>query len=867
MPDSDKPNSDAAESASGSSGLSLSVATAGTAVVATMTGFAYLFSLWASSGDISPEKTLKIASAQYVAGNAIVAGELADTIVLDEESETEQEWLPLHSFLLGAGQFEKAMLLDSPRARREELQLAIPPLLRAEQAGFPEGRSADGHRMLGLAFQQVGDYEAAAKHLQAAIDVDLTLRGELVPVLAVARARRPHENLNEAIVAIDEYLNGESLDAEHQIEAYLMKIDWLIRLRRFKEAESTIKLSYKIIAPAMQKHARWSLAAHDELSLKDAELVIKKYLSSVQRAHGERLIADIPAKANEQISEAERETLMKILKDLAVLQREAEPALASRSRLTAAQAFLLAGEPDLALAELTQLRQQRPFREDGLEGGLSEMELLANHGQGDESVQTAKYLVREMQQSRHLNFTQKKEAEFRSRITEILAVLRESGEYAAVVEIADSIPSLFGEAPALIEKAIAYRDWGDATLKAGRGRGDEVSRDAFATARARFRGAGDAFASAAEKQFDTIEYVPTLWQAIDSYQRGRHFSKSIPLLENFLRYEERLKQPAGLVAHGRALLAEGRPDEAMDSLQTCIIEFTRDPMRYEARLLAAQAAADSHNNEEAKRLLVENLSDGQLTPQSPVWRDSLFTLGELLYAESDLATLGALALPLDEKIEKLREIEPDLNEALRRLTEAVDRYWPLPRAQAAAYELARGQLLASRLPEAELESENLLDAAQRDLRQKANRYRQSALDRFTAMVRFMDMAERDDDLSEKQNAILRNSLLGQADTLKSMRRYAEAADAYRDMSLRYMNEPPALEALLGQSRMARILGRDREADMLISQAAVVLDRIGEQWDDRFDEMTRFSRDDWRNYLQWMTSRLDQASRLSGGNRR
>ncbi|EMI56241.1 hypothetical protein [Rhodopirellula sallentina] len=867
MPDPDPATTDDAQSDSGSSKISLSVATAGTAVLATMTGFAYLFSLWASSGEISPIQTLKIASSQYVAGNAVVAGELAASVELDEESETDQEWMPLHSFFIGAGQFEKAMRLESPRARRKELQEAIPPLVNAETLGFPEGRAADGHRMLGMAYHQVGDYEAAAKHLQAAIDVDLTLRGELVPILAIARARRPREDLDEAIVAIDEYLNGESLDAEHQVEANLMKIDWLIQLRRFKQAQQTIEKSYKTIAPALQQHAGWSLAAQDELKLKDAELVIKRMLASVNRAHGERLIADIPARASKQIDADQREKLSEVLKELAVLQREAEPSLASRSRLTAAQAFLLSGQQDLALAELTQLRQQRPFREDGLEGGLSEMELLANFGKGPEAVQTAKYLVREMNQSRHLNFTQKKEAEFRARVTETLAVLRESGEYAAVVEIADSIPSLFGEAPALIEKAIAYRDWGDATLSAGRGRGDEVSREAFASARARFRGAGDAFASAAEIQFDTKEYVPTLWQAIDSYQRGRHFSKSIPLLENFLRYEDRLKQPAGLVAHGRALLAEGRPDEAMDSLQTCIIEFPRDPMRYEARLLAAQAAADSRDNEEAKRLLNENLSDGQLTPQSPVWRDSLFTLGELLYAESDLQTLAALALPLNERIEKLREIEPLLNDALRRLNEAVDRYWPLPRAQAAAYELARGQLLASRLPEAELESQDLLDAAQRDLRQKANRFRQSALDRFTAMVRFMDMEERDDDLSEKQNAILRNSLLGQADTLKSMRRYAEAAEAYRDMSLRYMNEPPALEALLGQSRMVRILGRDREADMLISQAAVVLDRISDQWDDRFDEMTRFSRDDWKNYLQWMIGRLDQANRLTGSNRR
>ena len=239
----------------------------------------------------------------------------------------------------------------------------------------------------------------------------------------------------------------------------------------------------------------------------------------------------------------------------------------------------------------------------------------------------------------------------------------------------------------------------------------------------------------------------------------------------------------------------------------------------------------------------------------------MHTLGEILYAQSDFEALQASDLKLPEQIQMLRKTEPKLTSALRRLNEAVERYWPSPRSQAAAYLLARGELLAARLPEAEMEVDGLLDAAKRDLRQKSNRFRQSALDQFSSLVRFMDMQERESDLNEKQQAILRNSLLGQADTLKSMQRFTEAADAYRDMSLRYMNEPPALEALLGQARMVRLLGREREANLLVSQASVVLDRISDQWDDRFDEMTRFDREGWKNYLDWITTNVDQANRL------
>lgn len=845
--------------------ISFPVVAVSAVTLATIIGFAYLFSLWISSGELTPLQTLHLASSQYVAGSAIVAGELAAGVTLDEQSEADQPWISRRSFLIGAGLFEQAMLRESPRARREGMLEALPFLTEAAQAGFPAGRTVDGHRMLGLAAQQVGDYDTATIHLQDAMDSDIALGSELAPVLAVARARRSAENLGEAIDEINEYLSTQTLDAQQQTEANLLKIGWLIRQGRFDKAEATLADVRTLIEPALQGHDHWALGANDAVTLKHVELTLARIRSTITRAHGERTIAGVPAQASAQVSGLEKEQLSELLKQLSELQREAAPKQISRSRIVAAQAFLLAGESDLALAELTRVRQQRPFGEEGLQGGMSEMELLADQGLGEEVLQTARYLVREMLQSRELNFTPQDEAEFRSRVTNVLGNLRDAGQYEASAEIADSLSPLFGQADALIEQGISYRQWGDAILATERE--NEISRRAFAAARARYRSAGDAFAQAAETLFNSTEYVPTLWSAIDAYQRGRHFSKSIPLLETYLHYEERLKQPAGLVAHGRALLAEGHPGQAMDSLQNCIAEFTRDPMRYEARLLAAQAAADSHEPEKAKQYLTENLVDGQLTPKSPVWRDSLYTLGELLYAESDMRTLTAMEMPHKEKIAELRKVAPELQQSIRRLSEAVDRYWPQHRAQSAAYLLARGQLLASRLPEAELENKTLLDAARRDFRQKANRDRQSALDRFTAIVRFMDAQERKDDLSDKQQAILRNSLLGQADTLKSMGRFAEAADIYRDMSLRYMNEPPALEALLGQSRMVRRLGRDREADLLISQAAVVLDRVSSQWDGRFDEMTRFDREDWRKYLQWMNDRLDQAKQKSAVRKR
>lgn len=868
--------------------------------IATLIGFAYLFSVWAGSTVISDEDKLRLAAAQYVAGNVKVAGNIASQVVLpgdrqrasagvdqpaveldipeefpdelpeeesdDDASEGEPEesaddsegWLSLQKFLVGAGLFHEAIELELPADRRERLKEAVPYLEKANEEGFPPGRDADGFRMLGIAHQELGDYEKSTQYLQQAIERDLTMRAELKPLLAISSARRPLKDLSEAIAAVDEVLARESLDRQKRTETELLKIQWLIQLKRFEQAARVIENARTRIQPAVNVQDRWALNAADSLMLAHAHRVVEEVLAGIEPTLGDNYAAGVPTKSHRQVKPSQRSELTELIKDLTVMQREATPRVASQSRLTAGQALLLAGEPSLALAEFTQVRQQRPFGEEGLEGGLSEMELLAEQSLGEEALQTSRYLVREISQSRHLNFTNQRETDFRRRVKNVLARLRSSGQYESAVEIADAVSNLFGTAVAAMEKAIAYRDWGDAVLEEGRGPGGETSREAFETARAHFREAGDAFSIAAVEEFNTENYVPTLWSAIEAYQRGRHFSRSIGLLEKYLRYEERMRQPRGLVAHGRALLAEGQPSAAMKSLQTCIVEFERDPMRYEARLLAAQAAADSKDSEQAKVFLMENLNDGKLTPQSPVWRDSLHTLGELLYAESDLGVLQTKEMVLADKIETMRAIEPKLSEALRRLNEAVERYWPSPRAQTNRYLYARGQLLAAQLPEAEMQVDSLLDSAKRDFRQKSNRYRQAALDQFTVLIRFLDAQERDSDLSEKQQSIMRNSLLGQADTLKSMQRFVEAADAYRDMSLRYINEPPALEALLGQARMVRLLGRDREADLLLAQAEDILERIPETWDGRFEEMTRFDREGWKRYLKWMNKRNDQA---------
>ncbi|MFG0265556.1 MAG: hypothetical protein ACF8AM_10455, partial [Rhodopirellula sp. JB055] len=140
----------------------------------TMVGFAYMFSVVAGGRDIDAAQTLNLASAQYVAGNIVVAGDLAARAKLNAEDADERKLYPMQQFLIGAGAYARANQAISPRDKHTQMEKALPYLQRANALGFPEGRDAEGHQMLGGTLHAMGRHEQAAKHLEKAVAIDLT---------------------------------------------------------------------------------------------------------------------------------------------------------------------------------------------------------------------------------------------------------------------------------------------------------------------------------------------------------------------------------------------------------------------------------------------------------------------------------------------------------------------------------------------------------------------------------------------------------------------------------------------------------------------------------------------------------------------
>lgn len=844
-----------------------------TAAAVGIAGFGMLFSMWWQTGITDQREILRIASQEFVGGRPIVAGELAATAKFEQddaepkereadaepltdaqlaELEEQAEWIRLRDFLIGAGKVARAAEEEEDRQRRKYYHDAIPYLQASRDAGFPAGRFAEGNRLLGTTLFKVGRFEEATEALRAAIARDPVLERVLLPTLARAQLDSIQPTTDQSLQTIENFLRDSTLKLSERREGELIRIRALLDLERWQDAQKAIDDA--------------SLAGFDD-EFEDSQAEFRDQIRLLQGilkvSQAIKRFGILPDDEYDDRA-APIAYLNQTMTDLADLQREAAPKTSARARLWMARAYLVQGMPDDALNQLTAVRQQRPFGAEGAVGGLEEIELLASQGRGIEMLQTTRYVMRELGDPQGFDAGLLTFAEFRRRLREAIGRLRQQGKFEEAIDTARSLPPVFAKSDALMEEGLGYRDWAVSTIKDGTDISGEIARSASILARGRYRAAGDAFAEAAQLEFNTPQYLPTQWSAIKAYQDGRHFSQSIELLEPYLRYEERIRQPRGLVAYGRALLAVGDPERAIDALSDCIIEFPRDPLRYDARLLAALAQAEQGELDRARQLLTDNLQDGELTPESWAWRDSLLMLGEILYRRGYENHLAAEEAEGKEKLEILRSNQPILEEAIRRLDEAVNRYWPMSRAEDAAYLSARTHVMAADLPRVVAQSPDV--SAKRTAQNRVKLELQTALDGFVALRNHLAQREEEHRLPTKEQSMLRNCYLAEADTLRSLarvddlrridvRRLEDAATAYRAVSLRYMNEPPALEAILGQARCVKELGRQRESDLLVRQAMVILKRIPNEWNDRFEETTRFDRNGWQKLLTWMIDQL------------
>lgn len=845
------------------------------------------------------DQLLRLASSQFVEGEIVVAGKLAETIDLgeedplppditmmsesevadsvpedsfgersgDESEEPSERSAPrvLQQFLIGMGKIHQAKLATDSRKIRSLRTEGVEALAASRRKGFPLGRDVIGNRTLGETLIRLGRYNEAVDPLAMALSMDPTIRRELLPKYATALRRSTPPRPEETLASIKEFLFMPTLPVADRSIGRGIELNALVDTGRYSQAEEKIEEIRLEIEDVAVTREPAELELHQLAKLLAGKILVQKIEAKLKQANDSSVAGDDQASMRfsggpKGLNDPEVAGLIRsAITTLSEVVRTAAPSDAIAARLVMSRLYQLIGDDDRALIQLTDARQQRPLTSIAALAGVEEMELLGKIGDGEGLTQSVRYLVREIEDPTGFDETEISLDEFRRRTVLAIGKLHKSGQFEYAILASAALPPVFGKSDSLIGQGRAYAAWAAATESVGRGLTPD--RQTAALARSRYRAAGAALATAAEELFGTSSYVETQWSAIEAYQNGRHFRESIRLLEPYLRYVDRRRSSRGLLAMGRALLTEGRAEEAIDVLSTCLVEQPRDALRYDARLWIAKAFRELGQSEEAKRFLLENLRDGSLTPQSPAWRDSLFAMGETMQAEIirpllATHTFDAAALPPGPKRTEYRE---QIDQTLRYFDEAIQRYWPSPQSLSAIYESAATDRAAAKLDRIEAGETEMLEAAQRVLRNRSDSHLRSANAKMQRLAGHLISLEDERRLTSIEKNLLRNSLMLQGDLLAEMKNYHEASEAYRIVEQRHVHTPTALEAIMRRREMLRQLGRRDEADLLVRQAQATLERIGSTLDAQFVQVSRYDRRGWEDYLGWLSGQLEQSS--------
>jgi len=281
------------------------------------------------------------------------------------------------------------------------------------------------------------------------------------------------------------------------------------------------------------------------------------------------------------------------------------------------------------------------------------------------------------------------------------------------------------------------------------------------------------------------------------------------------------------------------------------------PLIYQARLLMARAAAEQMDDEAAAELLMANLHEGELTTASPLWRDSLFELGQLLYSSGQRQRLSALENSSGLESASADDI-PGTEQSLKLMRQSIDRLAeslarlddPLKRSSArylAAKAHQTSALLTGRLIDSPMASSQSI---RQQLQEQREREEIAALEHFRKLQEELPDATRPGESNDLIQLMLRNAMLSEADLLMQLGQYREAIESSREIVKRFSLQPESLEALVLAADSHLRLGALGDSYRCLVQARRSLLQMDEALDPQFKTRSSRSRAEWESWLTW-----------------
>lgn len=793
--------------------------------------FAGIFTWVVSKPSFTVTHEMDVAMRQAIKGELDLAYAIVQKHELSElEEDVDRAKKELVEGIYEWAQSQKMLDHQASIAKAEE---AYKHLKAANEYGFPRGYEGLGNFALGMVGKTLRQGDEPLKHLEIASVRYPQERSKSIAAMIDIMLDRLPPDVQEAQKILDHWkslptLNQSDLDtievAKSRILLAQHKVDEAVANAQKVGQDSVAYVAARLLQANTYRAQAWENPEADKEALLNKALEISQELSASPIA--------TPAQRRESLY-----LTGKILRDLGKLTE--------------------------ALSHLSKIRHQFPETPESLASGIEEMEIAIELGYPDQSIDIAKYFNQHLGKPDLYISDRFVPEEFRRRFVAVGKQLVENGYYEIATAYSHVLPAICSESDRLRIEADSQRKIGERVIdeEAATGKGIKqglTGKDTIA-ARPFFRNAGKLYSRLAMLELRSPDHSELLWQGIECFRAAHELERANEMLDLYMNLESRAKKPRAILAKGENLLASGQADQAMASFRFLLENYRDNPLAYKARILSAQALGEQLKFDEASEMLLDNLYDGKLSPENPMWRDSLFHIGALLYRRGEILhqeaqRLTEIKTDASQRVKQLELSFDEYQNSIRRLEEALQRFGNDERSFQTQYMLAEAYRRSAKLPQTIL-NENLATTDEKR-QQRVGQHRDLLLASQQAFSQLRKRINARNDALELNPAIqamLRNCYFGEADILFELKDYSEALVAYRNTANRYRFEPEALEALLRVSSCHEKLGNTREAKQALIQAQQILKGIPSDRDSRFREVTPFDRKQWDQHLNWLAS--------------
>jgi tetratricopeptide (TPR) repeat protein len=720
-----------------------------------------------------------------------------------EQGNLSGEELGGPAFALGAVAAHEAEA--SPGKDRAKLfLLASRYLQEAYNRGFPANRDAEGLYLLGKSLCESGQIQAGRPVLFSALKIAPQYSANIHALLSNAYLSDVPPKLEQALEQNTLLLDEEKLSEAKRQEALLERSQILLDLGKIDECNAVLDQ-----IPAAAKNPA-AAVQRGRVSMHEAQALRKKTPSS----------DDDQQKAREKLQQA-IQTFRFPLEQYASAGKAAKQAM-----YLTGLCYLELGDDQAALQQFLRTFNLCPDMPEGLAAGFQGAELYRRQGRDIDALGEYRRVLRGIADPATYINPWLPLDQLKSGFLAAYQHYLGEQKFEFALQIIRMMQPFLPLDQSLLFQAEAHGVWGQTLLnqadKGPRNKAESIRR----LGREQYRRAGVCYDKLAKTLPANKTFTDQLWNAATSFLQGQDYANAARMFQAYLKNETQRRHPQALTHLGESLLAVGQLDKSLEMLKECIDLYPRDAAACRARLLAARAYEEKGDWPSAENMLLDNLNGDYLTPQSKEWRDSLFVLGESLYAKGRYA------------------------DAARRLEEYFNRYPDLPGAIQARYLTANCYYKLAVETQDKLKKDLLGNSAAVLARQIQDRFTK-ALDEYKQVQETLAKDRDNAELDPVQKAILRNCCFAAGNVLFAQGDFDAAVKAYSTAVNRYQNCPEVLDAYVQIAAAYRNLNKPREAKNAIEQAKFALGRM--KPDLAFENTTNYSRKQWAQRLDLLSS--------------